>query len=59
METTKQAKAIMGPDKKLVVVVRVVLDTDPVAARDLARKACGWYMSQTSLSKDLEVSGVR
>ena len=41
----------MGPDKKLVVVVRVVLDTDAVAARDLARKACGWYMSQPPYQK--------
>ena len=51
VETTKQAKAIMGNDKKLVVVVRVVLDTDPVSARDLARKACGWYMSQPPYQK--------
>ncbi len=51
VETTKKARVIMGPDKKLVVVVRVVLDTNPDTARDLARRACAWYMSQPPYQK--------
>jgi len=51
VETTRKAKVVIGSNKKLVVVVRVVLDTNPDSARDLARRACGWYMSQPPYQK--------
>lgn len=45
LETVKNAKAIIGPEKSLPVAVRCVLDDNPKSARDLARKACAFYMS--------------
>ena len=45
VETVKNAKAIIGPEKSLPVAVRCVLDDNPTSARDLARKACAFYMS--------------
>jgi probable F420-dependent oxidoreductase len=45
VETVRQAREILGPDKELHVVVRCVLDPDPVSARGLARRACAFYMS--------------
>ncbi|MFP6680838.1 MAG: LLM class flavin-dependent oxidoreductase [Gammaproteobacteria bacterium] len=45
IETVKQARKILGPDKELHALVRCVLDPDPVSARDLARRACAFYMS--------------
>ncbi len=50
-ETVKQARRILGPDKELHVAVRCVLDPDPVSARDLARRACAWYMAQPPYHK--------
>lgn len=44
-EAVRSTRAILGPDKQLHVVVRCVLDTDPVRARDLARRACRFYLS--------------
>ena len=45
IETVKNAKAIIGPKKSLPVAVRCVLDDNPTSARNLARKACAFYMS--------------
>jgi probable F420-dependent oxidoreductase len=45
VETVKQAREILGPDKELHVAVRCVLDPDPVSARDLACRACAFYMA--------------
>ncbi|HCU90086.1 MAG TPA: LLM class F420-dependent oxidoreductase [Gammaproteobacteria bacterium] len=45
LETVKQARGILGPDKELHVAVRCILDADPVRARDLARRANAFYMS--------------
>jgi probable F420-dependent oxidoreductase len=45
LQTVRQAREILGPDKQLHVVVRCVLDPDPVSARALARRACAFYMS--------------
>lgn len=44
-ETVKQARTAIGPDKELHVAVRCVLDENPQTARDLARRACAFYLS--------------
>jgi probable F420-dependent oxidoreductase len=51
IETLKQARKILGPDKELHAAVRCVLDPDPVSARDLARRANAWYMAQPPYQK--------
>lgn len=50
-ETVKQARAIIGADKQLPVAVRCVLDPDPDSARDLARRACAFYISRPPYHK--------
>jgi probable F420-dependent oxidoreductase len=51
VETVKQAREILGPDKQLHVAVRCVLDSDPQSARDLARRACAFYLSLPAYHK--------
>jgi probable F420-dependent oxidoreductase len=43
-EHTAWARDIVGPDKKLCVVVRPCLETDPIAARAHARSALAFYL---------------
>lgn len=45
VEAVRLARSILGPEQELHVAVRCVLDADPAAARDLARRACAFYMS--------------
>ncbi len=45
LDTVRNAKKIIGPEKALPVAVRCVLDDNPTSARNLARKACAFYMS--------------
>ena len=45
LAAVRQARAVLGPDLELHVVVRCVLETDPHQARDLARRACAFYLS--------------
>lgn len=45
VETVRQARQILGPDKELHAAVRCVLDPNPRSARDLARRACAFYLS--------------
>lgn len=45
VEAVRRTRAILGPDKQLHVVVRCVLDSDAARARDLARRACAFYLS--------------
>ena len=40
----RQARAVLGPDLQLHVVVRCALEADPQKAHDLARRACAFYM---------------
>jgi probable F420-dependent oxidoreductase len=42
---TREARAALGPDKLLVVEQKVCLETDPVAARGLARRELHRYMT--------------
>lgn len=41
----REARAALGPNKELHVVVRCALAADPVEARALARRACAFYVS--------------
>ncbi len=43
-EHTAQARAILGPDAFLAPEQKVVLETDPAGARDVARNALGMYL---------------
>ena len=45
LDTVRKAREILGPGKQLHAVVRCVLDPDPQSARDLARRACAFYIS--------------
>jgi len=51
VETVKQARKILGPEKELHVAVRCALDPDPKSARDLARRACAWYLTMPPYHK--------
>ena len=44
-EHTAWSRSIVGPDKKLCVVVRTIMESDPVVARRLAREALNFYIS--------------
>lgn len=44
-EHTAQAREIIGPDKLLVPEQKVVLETDPEKARDLARETLEFYLA--------------
>jgi len=47
-EHTRAARAILGPDKVLAVEQKVCLETDPVAARGLARRELERYLTLTN-----------
>jgi probable F420-dependent oxidoreductase len=47
-EHTRKARAALGPDKLLVVEQKVCLETEPVAARALARRELHRYMTLTN-----------
>ena len=44
-EHTASARAIIGPDKWLCVEQKVLLETDPGRAREIARQAMAFYLS--------------
>lgn len=45
LAAVRQARAVLGPDRELHVVVRCALETEPAKARALARRACAFYLS--------------
>lgn len=51
IETVRNARKIIGPTKQLRVAVRCVLDSNPESARDLARKACAFYIERPPYQK--------
>ncbi len=51
VETVRQARDILGPAKELHVTFRCVLEVEPKAARDLARRACAAYMAMPAYRK--------
>ena len=52
-EHTRGARGTLGPDKLLVVEQKVCLETDPVAARGLARRELHRYMTSDQLPQQL------
>ncbi|MGD9600366.1 MAG: LLM class flavin-dependent oxidoreductase [Gammaproteobacteria bacterium] len=44
IESVRMAREILGPGKELHVTLRCVLDPNPATARDLARRACAFYI---------------
>lgn len=44
-ESIRLARETLGPDKEIHAAVRCVLDPNPDSARDLARRACAFYIS--------------
>lgn len=44
IESIRMAREILGPDKEIHAAVRCVLDPNPDSARDLARRACAFYI---------------
>ncbi len=44
VETIAMAREILGPNKEIHAAVRCVLDPNPESARDLARRACAFYI---------------
>ena len=47
-EHTRAARAILGPDKLLAVEQKICLETDPAAARGLARRELERYLTLTN-----------
>jgi hypothetical protein len=47
-EHTRGARAILGPDRLLVVEQKVCLEMNPISARDLARRELRRYMTLTN-----------
>lgn len=45
VEAIRMAREMLGPDKEIHAAVRCVLDPNPDTARDLARRACAFYIS--------------
>lgn len=50
-EAIRLARQTVGPDKEVHAAVRCVLDANPATARDLARHACAFYISQPAYQK--------
>jgi probable F420-dependent oxidoreductase len=51
VETVRHARDILGPTKELHVTLKCVLEPDPEAARDLARRACAVYVGMPAYHK--------
>ena len=49
--TVRLARTIIGPKKAIHVAVRCILDSDPDRARDLARRACAFYIARPPYHK--------
>jgi len=54
---TAQARQILGPDRLLCPEQKVLLETDPVKARGLAREAIGIYLSLENYTNNLKRLG--
>ena len=57
VEHTRRAREILGPDKLLATKQTVIVDTDPAAARGLARSFTPFYLGKSNYSKALEWLG--
>lgn len=56
-EHTAQARAILGPDRTLAVEQAVVLETDPIEARAIARRHTRRYLPLVNYTRNLERLG--
>ena len=56
-EHTAKAREILGPDKKLCVVVRTVLEADISKARQLARTALDFYVKLPAYHRTWKAAG--
>ncbi len=54
---TAQARQILGPDRLLCPEQKVLLETDPVTARGLAREAIGIYLGLENYTNNLKRLG--
>jgi probable F420-dependent oxidoreductase len=54
---TRRARAEMGPEPLLCVEHKVVLETDPVRARAVARAEIAWYLEAENYARNLEWLG--
>ena len=51
-EHTARARKILGPTKRLYVEQKVMLETDPVKAREAARQSLGFYLGLENYRKN-------
>jgi probable F420-dependent oxidoreductase len=58
-EHTARARAIIGPDKWLCVEQKVLLVTDPIKAREVARQTMAFYLPLTNYRRNWQRLGFR
>lgn len=56
-EHTRRSRELIGPDALLVTEQKVVLDTDPVRARELGREIVSYYLKLTNYLNNLRSLG--
>lgn len=56
-EHTARARELIGPDRRLCVVVRTVLEADPERARSLARHALDFYVTLPAYHRTWKAAG--
>lgn len=56
-EHTAEARKIVGPDKKVYVEQKVLLESDPAKARAIAKEALGFYLGLPNYQKNWERLG--
>ncbi|HEU0335950.1 MAG TPA: TIGR03620 family F420-dependent LLM class oxidoreductase [Gaiellaceae bacterium] len=57
VEHTRRARELLGPGRVLVPEQKVLLETDPRAARVRARRALGWYLDTPNYLDNLRSLG--
>jgi probable F420-dependent oxidoreductase len=57
VEHTRRARALLGPDALLIAEQKVVLTSDPAAARRRARAAIAWYLDTPNYLDNLRWLG--
>jgi probable F420-dependent oxidoreductase len=57
VEHTRLARRILGPDRRLVPEVKVVLERDPDRARAIARRTLGFYLDKGNYAANLQRLG--
>jgi probable F420-dependent oxidoreductase len=57
VEHTRRARELLGPDRLLVPEQKVVLESDPGAARERGRRALAWYLDTPNYVESLRWLG--